>query len=338
MQQKIEKCFAHLIGQEKPIKNRVRGWTAYALGDNPPNGFFTGEAGLGKSALMRADYQAAQIAIAERGEAIECRYYASASELRKQGEEWKIFLGEMLSPSPVFYWLDEAHELLGKPVLVQGAKVAQIIKGLCDSTRGTVRNVSFGDEGTITRHASQICFVLGTNFPAQIVDNQAIVSRLGVVALEAYSEIQLAQIAAIMAEEMKLTIHESHLATIGRCGRGTARPIEKILGEAARVARIENKHSLNKGEIIELIRDCELYPCGLTKKEVALLARSIVPQSRAGLAIALGWSSKEATDSLAFLSNKGFISSHAGKVTLTKLGADFMSALKSEKFEIPGLA
>ena len=332
----ITSFYSHLVGQENAIKQRVNAWTAYVLGAHPKSAFVKGEAGLGKTALMRADAKCAKWCMEQRGEFGEVLYYKSAGELRKNGEDWKRFITTVLDSSTgsTFIYLDEFHELL--PLLVQGAKVIQLLKGWTDKERGEFRSVSFGDEGTATRHASQIMFIVGTNFPAKIPDYQAIASRLGEIDLELYSIPQLCEIAVRMAKNAKLQIVENTVGTLARCGRGTARPIEKIIEKASELALIHDKRTISKADALEIMRENSLYPHGLKTLEVAMINEAQKGYiSLATVATAQKVETKVVKDAACFLNYIGMIAINGAKFTASQEGRDFISAIKKLKFHVP---
>lgn len=332
----IRGFYAHLVGQENAIRQRVNAWTAYVLGANPKGGFIKGEAGLGKTALMNADARCAEWCMEQRGETGEVLYYKSAGELRKNGEDWKRFITTVLDSNTgaTFIYLDEFHELL--PLLVQGAKVIQLLKGWTDKERGEFRSVSFGDEGTATRHASQIMFVVGTNFPGKIPDYQAISSRLGEIDLELYSIPQLCEIAVRMAKGAKLQIVENTVGTMARCGRGTARPIEKIIEKASELALIHDKRTISKVDALEIMRENSLYPHGLKALEVAMVneaQKGYITLST--VATAQKVEMKIVKDAICFLNYIGMVAVNGTKFTASKEGRDFISAIRKLKFHVP---
>lgn len=335
---KIGDCYSHLIGQSAAKKRRIAAWSAYVLGENPESAFFRGAAGLGKTAMMRADFVASKIAAELRGENISPLYYYSAGELRRNGEEYKGFISDAMDQGGLFVFLDEMHELF--PATVQSAKIIRIIKGLTDSQQGNFRRVSFGDEGDIQKHASQVCFICGTNFPHAVKDYDAIVSRLGGIDLDLYTTNELCEIASLLAKSSGLTINEDTLAMMARCGRGTARPVEKMIDSAKREAVILGKHTLNRSEIVGIMRDLSLYPRGLARHEVLMLAMSEKDGyvKKQTVATALAIETATVADSLAFLQGTGFIHVQGSQYTITKQGRDYLASIHAAKFVIPSLA
>lgn len=338
--EKIASSFAHLVGQGGPITRRIKAWQAYYLGANPVGAFFTGAAGLGKTALMRADAAAATLAIRARAEREGAfphapEFYASAGELRRAGEAWSKFIGHAMGPGSSFIYLDEMHELFAGST-VQTGKIVSLIKGLSDPERGTIREVSFGDEGAVIRHASTVAFVCGTNFPSKLKDAEAILSRLGRIELEQYSDEELCAIAAIIAKAAGLRVDDGTLSTIARCGRGTARPVQKIVEALAREALLLNKHSVNKADVVRVMLELELYPIGLTRNEVAILVQGCKGYvSKTTLAMVYNVEAKQIAESAAFLALKGMVTIKGATLATTQEGRNYLEALAKCKFRVP---
>lgn len=335
---KIGDCYSHLIGQSAAKKRRIAAWSAYVLGENPESAFFRGAAGLGKTAIMKADFAAAKIAAELRGENISPLYYYSAGELRRNGEEYKGFISDAMDQGGLFVFLDEMHELF--PATVQSAKIIRIIKGLTDSQQGNFRRVSFGDEGDMQKHASQVCFVCGTNFPHTVKDYDAIVSRLGGIDLDLYTTNELCEIASLLAKSSGLIINEDTLAMMARCGRGTARPIEKMIQSAKREAVIMGKKSLNRSDVVNIMRDLSLFPRGLQRHEVLMLRMSESDGyiKRQTVTTALAIETATVSDSIAFLQSAKLICCQGSSFAISKDGRDYLSSLAANKFSIPSIA
>lgn len=336
----IENCFSHLVGQKSAIAQRIKAWKAYAMGANPVSAFITGEAGKGKTALMRADLAAMKIAAEIRAKRDDSAtphplFFASAGELRKDGQEWGKFMGDQLSPGSSFIYLDEFHELFAG-VTVQTGKIVALIKGLCDPTRGDLRQVNFGDEGSVIRHASQVAFIVGTNYPKKLKDAEAIMSRLGVIELAPYTDDELVSIAIILAKKAGVHVAENTLATIARCGRGTARPVEKIIDALAREALLEGKKGVNRDDVVRVMLENELYPLGLSRNECAFLIQGCKGWiSKTTLATMFAIEARAIADSAAFLAIRGLASVKGAAIATTQAGRDFLASLKKYKFNLP---
>ena len=333
----IASAYSHLIGQTTIIRRRVKIWTAYAMGANPEGAFLQGAAGLGKTALLRADLNACQLAGEIRKETEKPLFYQSAGELRLAGENWTRFMGEFLTPGGTgICYLDEMHELFSPSATVQTGKIISLIKGLSDSQRGDFRQVSFGDEGTVERHAGNIAFVVATNFPEKMKDAEAILSRLGVYELALYSPDELTAIAVILADAAGIKVAENTISVIAHCGRGTARPVEKIVQALKRESLLAGKSTVNKADVVNVMRDLELYPRGLTLHEVSMLIHGCKGYvSKVTLATVFNVSAKAIADSVAFLHSADMIAVKGSTFTTSQIGRDYIAAIAADKFTMP---
>jgi Holliday junction resolvasome RuvABC ATP-dependent DNA helicase subunit len=338
----ITSHFSSLVGQYKIIFSRVEEWVNFATGKgNPPSGIFTGEAGLGKTALMRCDRNAAIAAITIRGDGAKIMKMKSTSQLRKASSaDWKQFVNILTNPGdgPAFFFFDELHELFpkGQSETIQAGAFVRIVKQLLDKENGAWRECVISEnDGIAARHANSICFVLGTNFPSQVKDFQAFTSRCSLMALDLYTKAELKEIALRMAQEAKLILQNDVLDTLSRAGRGTARPIEKIMEKARTVANNALKNTVSKQDVLTIMAIADRYPSGLTKKEVMVLnmaGKQVL--RRTGLHKTLGVDAKILDEGIVYMSNCGFLAADGSKIYASKDGKDYIKAIRAAKFTV----
>lgn len=336
IQKNIAACFSHLVGQTRLIANRILAHSAYAMGSDAPTSFLvTGAAGLGKTALLKADLAARAVAVGIRNEReAETMFLRSPQDVRLAGDAYFAMIEQVQNGDGIC--LDELHEADISPT-VQTRKLKAILKGLLDNGAGPLRSVRLDDDTTISRHISEIYFGSGTNFPEKIRDGAAIISRFGgETPLELYSADELARILLIMAEAAGLRIAENTIALIAKCGRGTARPLESIIAHLSRIAVTAGKSTINRAEALEAMRALALFPLGVSEREVGILLAS----RNAGIPvrmIPIRWAiePKAAGMSVAFLASHGFVQIRAGVSTLTTKGDAFLTQLVAEKFTLP---
>lgn len=337
IQKEISSAFAGIVGQSRIVANRVLVHSAFAMGDNSPGSWFvTGAAGLGKTAILKADLQARQIAVAHRmGRDAETVFLRSPQDIRLAGNPYFAFIGHVQDGDG--QCIDELHEIDMSPT-VQTRKIKALLKGLLDNGGGATRRVQLDDETTIARHVSEIYFSAGSNFPEKIKDGSAIISRFGgETPLALYSADELTQILLIMAKAAGLRIAENTISLIAKCGRGTARPLESIISHLSRLAIMAGKDTINRVEALDAMRALELFPLGVSAREVAMLLKSKgagVPARMLSIIFAI--EPKASNLSVSFLAQLGFVTVRAGVVTLSPRGDAYLAQLKAEKFTLPG--
>lgn len=336
MNDEIKACFAPVIGQNQIVQNRILAHSAFAAGNNSPYSvLYTGAAGLGKSQLLRAE-------MAARAKAVEIRTGREASvatlrspqEIRLAGEAFFDFLAHLESGDGTA--IDELHEV-DTSSTVQLKKLKTILKGLLDNGQpGDSRSVKIDDNTTIRRAKQDIFFAAGTNFPEQIKDGAAIISRFGgETPLALYNEEELTAILKKMSEASGLRITENTLSLLARCGRGTARPLEGVVGYLSKVASVSGKNTINRTEALEAMRALSLFPLGVSQREISILLRSKgqgLPVRM--LPIVFAVEVKAVNANVSFLCSMNFLSIKSGSVNLTPRGAAYLEQLKAEKFKL----
>src|SRR5574343_1371755 len=134
----IERAFEGVIGQSEIVKNRIVEHTAFAMGSNDNiSVLYGGEAGLGKSRLLKAEKAA-------REAAIKIRYnrnpwvenVRSPQEFRLGGQPFKNLMKTISDGDGLI--LDEFHEI-DLQSTVQTQTVKKSIKDLLDCNQGHIR-------------------------------------------------------------------------------------------------------------------------------------------------------------------------------------------------------
>lgn len=332
----IANCYKDIIGQSKVVANRILTHASFAMGSNSPaNVLFTGEAGIGKSRLLRAE-------LAARSKATEIRYnraanvgfYQTPQEFRLIGDTFFDMVTTLAEGDGIV--CDELHEVQTRPT-VQIGKFCSALKQLMDNGKGQNRRVQLDETTIINRSQEDVFFACGTNYPQTIKDGPAIISRFGgETPLALYNEEELTKILLIMSASAGIHVHESTLGLLAKCGRGTARPLEGIISHLAKIARVENKKTVNRAEALEAMQALSLYPHGISEREISILVNS----KGAGMPIRFipiryAIEAKAANLSVSFLAATNFLSVKAGVCLLTTYGAAYLENLKQDKFHIP---
>jgi len=337
IQKTIAACFASIVGQSRLIANRILAHSAYVMGSDAPTSILiSGAAGLGKTAILRADLAARKAAVEIRAQReAETLFLRSPQDIRLAGDAYFSFVEHVQNGDGQV--ADELHEMDMSPT-VQTRKLKAILKGLLDNGQGPIRRVRLDDDTTISRHVSEIYFGAGTNYPEKIKDGPAIISRFGgEIPLELYTAEDLAVILIRMAEAAGLRVHPDTVALIARCGRGTARPLESIVAHLSRVAVTAGKSTINRTEALDAMRALALFPLGVSEREVSILLAS----RNAGIParmIPIRWAiePKAAGLSIAFLSSLGFVAQpKAGLIQITTKGDAYLQQLRDERFTLP---
>jgi Holliday junction resolvasome RuvABC ATP-dependent DNA helicase subunit len=331
----IKNAYSSVVGQSRLISNRILAHSAWAMGNDAPTSLLlTGAAGLGKTHFLRADLAARAAAVEIRREReAETLFLRSPQEIRLAGDAYFDAVESFQNGDGVA--LDEIHEIDISPT-VQTRKLRAILKGLLVREPGQTRRVKLDDDTEISRHVSDIYIAAGTNYPEKIKDGPALISRFGgETPLALYSTEDLTKILLIMTASAGLRIAENTISLVAKCGRGTARPLEAIVSHLAAMAIMAGKETLNRADILAAMRALELFPLGVSKREVSILVRA----KGAGIAarmIPILWAiePKASGQSVAFLASLGFVSLRAGDVTLTPTGAAYLDHLKAEKFTV----
>lgn len=332
----IEAAFESVIGQREIVQNRILAHSAFAQGcDAPMNVLFTGEAGLGKTHLLRAEQKARRAACEIRyGRPAEVLFMRSPQEIRLASPQYFDFIEHVGEGDGTV--IDELHEI-DISTTVQLKTLRAILKALMDNGAGNMRAIQLSDDNVISRPKEEIFFAAGTNFPQKIKDGAAIISRFGgELPLSLYNEEELTKILLAMAEDNGLRINENTVSLIARCGRGTARPLEKIIGHLVQMAHVAGKHTINRTEALDAMRSLSLYPFGVSKREVSIMVKAKGAGVRVrDLPILFAVEPKSVNQSLSFLAIPGYIQLKGGVVQLAQAGNLYLEQLKAEKFHVP---
>lgn len=331
----IAQCYANVIGQRRVVDNRILAHSAYAMGSNEPcSVLFTGEAGLGKSHLLRAEMEA-------RTKAAAIRFKRDGNVgFFKSPQEFRLLGGTFFDLVSILQFgdglvVDELHEVQLRPT-VQIDKFLRALKQLMDNGQGEVKTARIDDETIISRAKQDVFYACGTNYPQKIKDGPAIISRFGgETQLSPYTEEELSAILLYMTKEKGLRVHENTVGLLARCGRGTARPLESIVAHLHKLAKVEGKDTVNRGEVIQSLRDLHLYPNGVSRREIGILVScmnngleiSFIP-------IRFQCETKASQASISFLWERGFISVRQRRCFLTPRGAAYLDNLKADKFDL----
>lgn len=260
----IKKHFAHIVGQEAAIERLVNAVASAKNGGPMQSPLLEAEAGGGKTALIKAYGEALR---EEAG--ADYFYFASPAEFRAKGGNYSDFVNTIMDSPKYAIAIDEAH-LLEDAKTMQTRKIkAFIMKALDRNQQGGP--IRFDDE--ICPHFSpeKGAFILGTNFPHKLDKSGAFQSRCHRIKLDSYSVPQLKKILRLMLKQRGLTTDDKNLDMIAKCGRGTARPMEKIVDELAIIASATGSNSFDRDQIVRALIVTKMYPRGITPEEIKIM-------------------------------------------------------------------
>lgn len=267
--------FAGIIGQSRIVGVLVRAVESFAMGGNIPSYAFLGQAGLGKTALMRCLESA----------------MASAMEFRKIGgnpllwvrspekfrlvssEETQLVKEFCREVRPGFLSVDEFHELSSGYVGPTKKAFANFLKDALgeDAAKGAL--IKWGDDEERV-HVSRKTFgvSVATNYPETVKDGPAIFRRFDSrLELDLLSSENVGLITSAMLSAKGIRADERTVKLIADCGRGTCELPSKISDELEKVKIISGKHTVNRDEVLQALRDLQRYPRGMHKLEMQIL-------------------------------------------------------------------
>jgi Holliday junction resolvasome RuvABC ATP-dependent DNA helicase subunit len=329
----IATAYAGIIGQATIVKSRIMAHSAFAMGsDEPCNVFYSGPAGLGKTYLLRAEVIARQIAWKARfGYDNKVKFIESAGEFRTCRDEFSKFRASLQSDGGTI--VDELHEM---GTLVQGAETIKAFKALLKDDRSSpLRSVKFDDGGEISRPACEIFVGTGTNFPGDISDKAAVISRFGgLTQLELYNGAESREILALILKDKGIRISDGSLDLIADCGRGTARPLEKLVSKLAQIATVAGKATVNREDCFAAMIALDVLPLGLTKRELGIIKLCKVKQDKQGIATHYKVGQKELVDDFGTLRQLGFITTKGSSLIQSVTGAAYLQQIATKGFKL----
>ena len=266
----INPVFNHVVGQET-AKVRLSQSIASAVNGGEMNSpLLTAEAGVGKSHLARAAIQGYKDA------GFDTLTFNSPAEFREKGEAFSSFISLLMDSPKYAIFIDEAHEIngsQGQAATVQLAKVRSfLMKALDKGNEG--REIRLDSELVVNFSRKKGSIILATNFPHMLDKSGAFQSRCDHIPLDLYNENELIQILqGMLVKEGFQTANENTLAMIARCGRGTARPLEKIVGQLKIQLSAEGKkkHTINREDVISALKLSKMFPRGIKGWEIDVI-------------------------------------------------------------------
>lgn len=258
-----------IIGQAIGVERLKSAVLAAIEGREVSNYLIKGEAGLGKTALANA-------LLADIGNFSpwETLRISDPDEVRIKNDNWSALLDAITDTSRrVLVYIDECHKL-NTGGTVQIRKLRSLIMKFADGNN-TDSYIQIDDDTALHVDRSRLAFVLSTNFPDKLDTSGAFQSRLSHIELDHYNISELVSILQVMLKKAGFrAADETTLSLVAKCGRGTARPMEKLVEE---LRSFVIKDTINKEDVKSALRRCKLYPDGFNQPEIELLARISQP-------------------------------------------------------------
>ncbi len=330
---KIHPTFKRIIGQSIGKQRLSESIYSYEHGGSMMSPLILGEAGLGKTEIS----QALLDALKKLG--IPTLHLKTPQELRSDGAEWVQF-AEMVTTFPKYaIFMDEYHEVngtLGQGPTIRTASVRSfLMKALDNTNQGKLINF-YGQQIKFNRKNQT--FILATNFPGKLDPSGAFQSRCDKVVLDLYNEDEMIDILNLMLEQNDLKpACDSTLRMIASCGRGTARPLSKIIQQIKMTfdSRGETKKTINKDDVIHSLVLAKMFPQGLQPFEIKILNRTHNPLRHAILKQMLPQvEAKEFGNSIAYLMSKELLVAVPRGVQVTPFGQRYIKETAARGFAV----
>lgn len=331
--EEIRPEFDSVVGQDRYKSMLSLSANAGDNGGEMLSCFVHGEKGLGKTHLLHAYGGALTANNPNR------RYhFIKPREVRAIGEEYNRLVESIISGEEYVIIVDEAQDLVITPTQ-QTRKLLNFFRNALDGNNKGKLITYDGEQMTMfDRKRHVIC--LATNFPYMLDKSGALQSRFTNVELDLYNEVELIQITGLMAdaEEFRFILNENEDVTpanlIARCGRGSARFLERIFEQL----RLFNTKEITLRHVQVALRNLKMFPRGLNFTEITLLkAAQKTPIKKSQFLSMTAMDTEELRKSIAYLANpetRFLIESSSGYLETTKRGKSYLAKCAEWNFDI----
>jgi Holliday junction resolvasome RuvABC ATP-dependent DNA helicase subunit len=328
----MHKAFDNIVGQNRLRNMLSLSAEAGANGREMLSGLVRGVAGLGKTALSMAYMNAILEGIPD---AKPLCY--EPRDLRLAGEAYNDVINAITSPDPYILFLDEVHELATDNTK-QCKTIFNFIRKALDGNRKDTQ-IHVADEQFAVFDRRKQVIIIATNYPHLLDKSGALQSRMTNISLDLYTEAELRKITLLMAGKNNITFNvtenENPVDRIARCGRGTARYLERIMEQ---LQLVNDGEPITEKQVLSALRNIKIYPRGLDDKEVLLLKVAAKnPINRQQFTAMSQMESEELKKSLAYLTHPDvrFITQlPSGFLETTKRGVAYMKKCEEMGFVI----
>jgi SpoVK/Ycf46/Vps4 family AAA+-type ATPase len=241
--------FSKIIGQYR-AKMRLSESISSAMNDGEMiSPLIIAEAGVGKTAVMRA------YANGLESVGVQTMFFNSPEEFRERDLQFNQLIELIQSPGKIAVLIDEAHLINFKATRQTDLIRAFLMKAMDGNNQG--KFIQLNDEISFVPDRKRIMICLATNFPDKLDRSNAMQSRFDKLDLDLYTKEELIEILQLMLHAKGFRHADSEtLGIIANCGRGTARPMEKIVDQLviSRNATNPGKTTINRAEVIRALQ------------------------------------------------------------------------------------
>ena len=326
---KPNNVFNDTIGQETAVIQLSESIASAANGGEMASPLLSQEAGGGKTHLQRRYLQGLE------KEGIATLFFSSPEEFRTQGANFDKIVQLVTSGERYAIGIDEAHLFHHRPTVQMEKVFAFVMKALDRNNHH--RSFNFDGQTLVNFNRKLGSISFATNFPDALDKSGALQSRFDKIELKPYSEEELVQILQIMLKDAGFqAASEKTLGKIARCGRGTARPMEKIIGQIAmsRSASGETRKTINCDDVCNALKLKQMFPRGLTPDEVQMLIVCETPRRDSVIAAFLPQMERNIMKKAkGFLMLNGFAEQTPQGFCTTPTGNAYIAQLKKEGFK-----
>ncbi len=317
--------FDKIIGQDR-AKSRllasIRSFQRQGITLSP---LFCAQKGGGKTVL--ADAYGLEL---EKAGAIFTKF-SSPEEFREEGDSWNNLVKFFTGPERAVLFVDEAHLINFKNTRRLDKARAALMKSLDKSNSGKI--IVLDSETAFTFSRQQKTIILATNFPGKLDPSGALQSRMDKIDLDEYTNDELLTILKLMLTNKGFHhLNDGTVEIVSKCGRGSCRPMEKIVDELTILLSGKKTKTITKEEVKMALRNIKLYPFGLNENEIKILEKLSKPLRLAHALAALPQiEARVFKQSVGYLFSLELLKPHGTLVKTSNKGVKYLEELKEHE-------
>lgn len=323
----IHPTFNGIIGQAEAKELLTYSIKAGLNGGSMLSPLIKAPAGVGKTKISTAYVNALE----EAG--FNVLRYSSPEEFRVEGEAYDQLVWTICNAEKYALFIDEVHLIDNRKTVRLERIKAFLMKAL--DKENTDKPIRFDDDTIVHFNRRRGSIVLATNFPDKLDSSGAFQSRCDNIELKTYSEDELIGILQVMLKDAGMQhANPETLRAIAQTGRGTARPMQKIVDKIImqNEANGSDRRTINKQDVFKALKMCRIYPRGITPPEVLIMQFCNQPyKDNVVIARYPNFDGKSFRNSKSYLLSLGFIDQTKDGVVTTVRGNEYIAALKKTK-------